>query len=81
MTAAWTEPTEMGLVIQCDGIVTNLEFTDEGKYLALTTNQSAIHFVDCLNGVERKKIFAKKDGIGKIQVAFPIFWSHLKLTP
>ena len=64
---SWHEPTEMGLVVPCDGIVTNLEYHDQGQYLAVTTNQSAIHFIDSLEGLEKKKLFVKKDGVGKIQ--------------
>lgn len=65
--SSWREPCEIGMVVPCDGIVTNLEFHDDGKFLAVTTNQNAIHLVDCLNGVEKKKIFVKKDGVGKVQ--------------
>ena len=57
----------MGLVVPCDGIVTNLEYHDQGQYLAVTTNQSAIHFIDSQEGKEKKKLFTKKEGIGKIQ--------------
>ena len=63
----WSEPTEIGMVIACDGVVTNLEFHSAGQYLAISTAQSVIHYVDCLKGVERKKVFAKQHGIGKIQ--------------
>jgi hypothetical protein len=56
----WDEPSEIGMVIQCDGIVTNLEFHDQGQYLAITSNQSAIHFVDCLSGIEKKKYLLRK---------------------
>lgn len=55
------------MIIPCDGMVTNLEFHDAGQYLAVTTNQGAIHLVDCLSGTQEKTVFTKKDGIGKIQ--------------
>lgn len=58
---------EIGAVIQGDGVVTNLEFHDAGQYLVSTTNESSIQLIDCHTGTEKRKVFAKNSGVGKVQ--------------
>jgi COMPASS component SWD2 len=57
----------MGAVIFGEGAVTNLDFHRDGKFLVMSTNESSIHLIDALAGVERKKIYTKSHGIGKIK--------------
>jgi COMPASS component SWD2 len=61
------EKLELGAVIQGDGVVTNLAFHEKGQHLVFTTNESTIYLVDALAGEEKKKIYAKTAGIGKVQ--------------
>lgn len=58
---------QLAAVIQGDGMVTNLEFHEKGQYLVMTTNEHSIQLIDCFAGMEKKKLFAKSDGVSKIQ--------------
>lgn len=57
----------MGSVIQGDGAITNLDFHRDGKHLVMTTNESSLHIIDVLSGAEKKKIYCKNSGIGKVK--------------
>lgn len=57
---------KMGAVIEGDGVVTNLEFHEQGQMLAMTTNSSVIHIIDAFTGEEKKRVHCKETGIGKI---------------
>ena len=68
MSKSWKpQQLQMGAVIQGDGAITNLDFHKDGKYLVMTTNESAIHVIDSLTGQEKKKLYAKNNGIGKVK--------------
>eukprot|EP01039_Chlorochromonas_danica_P010335 gene10334-11439_t len=56
----------LAAVIQGEGEVTNLHFHSEGKHLLASSGQSSIHFIDCNNGEEKKKIHCKSTGVGHI---------------
>jgi hypothetical protein len=58
---------EIKAVIQGDGVVTNLEFHEQGQYLVMSTNESAIQIIDCFTGQEKKKIYTKSVGINRLQ--------------
>lgn len=58
---------EMGRVIHGEGVVTNLDFHREGRWLVMSTNENSIHLIDALAGEEKKKLYAKANGIGKIK--------------
>ena len=58
---------EMAAVFYGEGAITNLEYHKDGQYLVMTTSESSIHLIDSINGVEKKKLYAKDGGIGKIQ--------------
>lgn len=60
------ENLEAGAIINGEGGgVNNLDFHREGRYLVMTTNDSSVHLVDSLAGVERKKLLTRKDMIGQ----------------
>jgi COMPASS component SWD2 len=57
----------LGAVVHGEGAVSNLEYHKDGQYLVMTTNESSIHLIDSLNGIEKKKLYAKTGGIGRLQ--------------
>jgi COMPASS component SWD2 len=58
---------DMGAVIHGEGVVTNLDFHRDGRWLVMSTNENSIHLIDALAGAEKKKLYAKSSGIGKIK--------------
>jgi COMPASS component SWD2 len=56
---------EAGAVICGDKGVNNLDFHREGRFLLMTTKDSVVHLVDSLAGTEKKKLFTRRDMIGK----------------
>jgi COMPASS component SWD2 len=57
----------MGSVILNDSAVSNLEYSRDGNYLVSTTKESSIHLIDCMTGIERKKLYSRSHGIGKMK--------------
>lgn len=55
---------ECGAVIYGDGSVNNLCFHREGRYLLMTTKDSAVHLIDTHDGTEKKKLHTRRDQIG-----------------
>lgn len=65
MSNAWSpRGLECGAVIYGDGGVSNLSFHREGKYLLMTTKDSAVHLIDAHDGTEKKKLHTRKNQIG-----------------
>eukprot|EP01038_Epipyxis_sp_PR26KG_P012874 gene12874-17252_t len=62
-----TNDYDMGSVILGEGVVTNLEFHREGRYLTMTTNESSLHLIDALSGEEKKKLYHKTLGINRMK--------------
>lgn len=58
---------QIGAVIAGEGVVSNLEFHRDGRFLVMTSSEGSLHLIDSLSGVEKKKIYAKTHGIGKIK--------------
>ncbi len=56
----------MAAVIPGDGAVTNLSFHRDGRYLAMSTSESSIHLIDAVAGIEKKKVYVKSTGVGKL---------------
>ena len=66
MAEAWNpNGLEAGAIIFGDNGVNNLDFHREGRYLLMTTKDSAVHLVDALAGVEKKKLLTRRDMIGQ----------------
>jgi COMPASS component SWD2 len=65
MVEAW-RPTDLecGAVIYGDGAVNNLDFHREGRFLLMTTKDSAVHLIDAHEGTEKKKLHTRRDQIG-----------------
>lgn len=61
------ENLTIGSVILNDSAVTNLDYSRDGKYLVSTTKDSSIHLIDCMTGMEKKKLYAKTHGIGHMK--------------
>jgi len=66
MVEAWNPSgLEAGAIVFGDNGVNNLDFHREGRYLLMTTRDSAVHLVDALAGVEKKKLLTRRDTIGQ----------------
>ncbi len=66
MVEAWSpNALEAGAIIFGDNGVNNLDFHREGRYLLMTTRDAAVHLVDSLSGVEKKKLLTRRDMIGQ----------------
>jgi len=57
---------DMGAVIHGEGVVTNLTYHLDGRWLLMTTNENSLHLIDSFIGRKRKKIYAKTTGVGKV---------------
>ena len=57
----------MGSVILNDSAVSNIEFSRDGNYAVSTTNEGVIHLIDCMTGIEKKKLYTKAHGIGQVK--------------
>ena len=55
---------DIGSVIEGEGVVTNLDYHSDGRWLLMTTAGNSIHLIDALAGVEKKKFYAKATGVG-----------------
>jgi len=58
---------DMGAVINGEGIVTNLDFHADGRWLVMSTNQGSIQLIDALAGEEKKKVNCKSTGVRKLK--------------
>jgi COMPASS component SWD2 len=66
MAEAWNPNSlEAGAIILGDSGVNSLDFHREGRYLLMTTKDCAVHLVDSLAGVEKKKLLTRRDKIGQ----------------
>jgi COMPASS component SWD2 len=57
----------MGSVILNDSAVSNIEFSRDGNYAVSTTKEGTIHLIDCMTGMEKKKMFSRTHGIGQMK--------------
>jgi COMPASS component SWD2 len=57
---------EVGAVLHGDSYVTGMDFHESGDHLVVGTSTS-VHLVDAKTAVERKKVFVKSHGLGKIK--------------
>jgi len=57
----------MGSTIKGNGSVQGLEYHRDGRFLVMTTSNGTITLIDSLSGLEKKKIYAKSTGVGKVQ--------------
>jgi COMPASS component SWD2 len=62
-----SEKLQMGSVIMGDGAVNSLDFSRNGKLLVMSTKESSIHLIDVMTGTEKKKIYAKSNGICSVK--------------
>lgn len=64
----WT-PSRLaiGCVITPESPITSLDYHKNGQYLVLATKESALHLIDSITGVEKKKILMKTHGIGLVK--------------
>mmetsp|Transcript_23412 Transcript_23412/g.51989 ORF Transcript_23412/g.51989 Transcript_23412/m.51989 type:complete len:275 (-) Transcript_23412:1003-1827(-) len=67
---------DMGAVIIGDGVVTNLDFHRNGKWLLMSTNESSIHLIDSLAGEEKKKLYVKGEEKKNETIANAKFTHH-----
>ena len=69
MAASFWNPSsvEAGAVLFWDGTINNIDFHREGRYMVVTTKENSLYLVDALTGVEKKKLFTKSHGIGKVR--------------
>ena len=58
---------QMASVIVNESAVSSLDFHKSGTFLVSATRESSIHLVDCMTGLERKKLFARSNGIGQVK--------------
>ena len=58
---------QMASVIVNESAVSSLDFHKSGTFLVSATRESSIHLVDCMTGLERKKLFARSNGIGHVK--------------
>lgn len=58
---------DLGAVIQGEGVVSNLAYHRDGKWMVISDSAGSVHLVDALSGVEKKKVYAKTNGIGQVQ--------------
>jgi COMPASS component SWD2 len=60
----------MGSVILNDSSVANIEFSRDGNYAVSTTKEGTIYLIDCLTGIEKKKMFTRTHGIGQMKFTY-----------
>jgi COMPASS component SWD2 len=54
-------------VFESEGIITNLEYHRDGRYLVASTSEGAIQIFDSLSGIQCKKVLARDHGIGSMK--------------
>ena len=57
---------EIAAVLHGNNYVTNLNFHESGRHLVMGTDNS-VHLIDALTGEERKKVYTKTHGVGKLK--------------
>lgn len=57
----------MGSVILNDSSVSNIDYSRDGNYAVSTTTEGAIHLIDCMTGIEKKKMYSRTQGIGQMK--------------
>lgn len=57
----------MGSVILNDSSVSNIEYSKDGNYAVSTTKEGTIHLIDCMTGIEKKKMYTRTHGIGQMK--------------
>jgi COMPASS component SWD2 len=57
---------DIAAVLHGTNYVTNLNFHESGNHLVMGTDNS-IHLIDALTGEEKKKVFVKTHGVGKLK--------------
>ena len=62
---------EAGAVILGDGVISNLDFHRDGRYLVMATRESSLHLIDCLSSnpktIEKKKLYCRSHGIAEVK--------------
>mmetsp|Transcript_13619 Transcript_13619/g.22721 ORF Transcript_13619/g.22721 Transcript_13619/m.22721 type:complete len:430 (-) Transcript_13619:392-1681(-) len=57
---------EIGNIVYGEAAVNSLDFHRDGKWLLMSTNDNAVHLIDALTGEEKKKLYAKTDGMRNV---------------
>ena len=57
----------MSSVILNDSAVSNIEFSRDGNYAVSTSKEGTIHLIDCMTGIEKKKMYTRTHGIGQMK--------------
>lgn len=65
---AWKpQDLQIGKVFDSDGVITNLDFHKDGKYLVASSIQDSIQVFDSLSATEWKKLYVKSTGVGDLK--------------